>query len=120
MTVAMPPASNADALEKRSVALPPSLWKGCEKIADDNGEKLSEVYRRIFTQGLAAEKARVAVELEYSNKLFINERLAAKKQAALDAVAQLESIAADMELMNEVMPSDVAGIAEKFKAWLSR
>lgn len=124
MAATMPPASNADPLEKRSVALPPSLWKSCEDFAETDGEKLSEVYRRVMTLGISAEKARRTDDLSYENKQFVNERLRAKLSGAIEAVEKLEQLARLIEAidvggMDEVNPSEVWEIAAKFKTWLS-
>jgi hypothetical protein len=88
---AMPPKSEADPLEKRTVGLPPSLWAACEGFAADSGEKLSEIYRRVFTLGMSAEKARLMADREYEIKEKILARLAAKEQGALEALAQLKA-----------------------------
>lgn len=85
----MPPASNADAMETRSVRLPPSLWTACEEFAVANGEKLSETYRRVFTLGISEERERRIKDLEYRNKVLVNERLEAKKAGAVKLAAAL-------------------------------
>lgn len=106
---AMPPASNADAMETKSVRLPPSLWEACERFAADNGEKLSETYRRVFTLGISAERERRIKDLEYRNKVLVNERLEAKKARALELAAALEEY--DDPRLQE--------IAAGFNEWLS-
>lgn len=119
MAATMPPTSNADPLEKRTVALPPSLWKSCEGFAETDGEKLSEVYRRIFALGISAEKGRRTDDLSYENKALVNERLRAKVSGAIEAVIRLEELAREVERVEEVNASEVWAIAAKLKTWLS-
>jgi hypothetical protein len=86
----MPPASNAEPLDKRTVALPPIVWLAAEDIAAQTGEKPSEVYRRIFVAGISAERDRLSLDLSYENKRLINIRLKAKAdgaRACLDVLA---------------------------------
>ena len=107
----MPPASNADPLEKRTVALPPSLWGACEEFADVGGEKLSEVYRRVMTLGISAEKERRTADLSYENKALVNERLRAKRDGAMAALATIESESGD----HQELRAAIAAI----RTWLS-
>ena len=114
----MPPTSNADPLEKRTVALPPSLWESCEKLAAVNGEKLSEFYRRIMTLGISAEKERRTADMDYQNKEFINERLKAKVEGAVEALEALEGVASDLDIGMGGSTEELLGIAARFRAWL--
>jgi hypothetical protein len=102
MVKTMPPKSDADALEKRTVALPPDLWRGCEDIASVNREKLSEVYRRVVTQGISAERERLAADLSYENKALINERLKARRDGAIEALRKLEGSLDDATSIGEL------------------
>lgn len=107
---AMPPASNADAMETKSVRLPPSLWDACEEFAVANGEKLSETYRRVFTLGISEERERRIKDLEYRNKVLVNERLEAKKAKAVELAAALAEY--DDPRLQE--------IAAAFDEWLNK
>jgi hypothetical protein len=113
MTEPMPPKSDADNLEKRTVALPPALWQALQEFAAADGEKLSEVYRRVVTLGASAERLRHTDDLSYKNKLLINQRLKAKLSGAFEAAQDLEAIA-----VSEDSP-ELLAIAAKFKTWLS-
>lgn len=107
---AMPPASNADAMETRSVRLPPSLWAACEEFAVANGEKLSETYRRVFTLGISEERERRIKDLEYRNKVLVNERLEAKKARVVDLV----------EVLADNDDPELRKIANAFREWLGK
>ena len=111
MAATMPPTSNADPLEKRSVALPPAVWADCEEFAAANGEKLSEVYRRIFALGISAEKERRTSDLSYENKALVNERLRAKRDGAIEAITSLESEAGGHPELQQAIAA--------LKTWLS-
>jgi hypothetical protein len=115
MPAAMPPASSADNLEKRTVALPPSLWGECEGFSEKSGEKLSEVYRRIFTLGVSAEKGRQKIDREYDIQVLIQERLEAKHQGAMEALKELEAALAAGDIPSSLMDS-----VERFREWLSK
>jgi hypothetical protein len=111
MAESMPPASDADKLEKRTVALPPALWCAAEEFAEANGEKLSEVYRRIFTLGVSAERERRTADLSYENKQLVNERLRAKRHGAIEALAAIEVEAGDHAELQQAIAA--------IKLWLS-
>jgi hypothetical protein len=115
MSAAMPPASSADNLEKRTVALPPTLWEDCEGFAKTSGEKLSDVYRRVFALGITAEKGRQKIDREYDIQVLIQERLEAKHQGAMDALKELEAAVAAGEIPASLMDS-----VERFREWLSK
>jgi len=82
----MPPTSSGDNLETRSVRLSPGAWRDLEEIAQTNGEKLSEVYRRAMMAGISAERQRLVSDVEYANKRLIQRRLAAKEAGAIEAL----------------------------------
>jgi hypothetical protein len=112
MTEPMPPKSTADNLEKRTVALPPDQWAACEDIADRSGEKLSEVYRRIFALGVSAERDRLTADQSYRNKQLVGQRLKAKQEGALEALDILRNPTASTEARMAAL--------EKFEAWLRK
>ncbi|MBD1871980.1 hypothetical protein H6F75_00650 [Nodosilinea sp. FACHB-131] len=114
MAELMPPASNADNLEKRSVALPPALWQACEEFAAANGEKLSEVYRRVVTLGVSAERERRTADLSYENKYLVNERLKAKRGGAVEAIRKLEVSLNEATSIGELQAAIAA-----LRLWLS-
>lgn len=108
----MPPKSDADNLEKRTVALPPDQWAACEDIARQSGEKLSEAYRRIFALGISEERDRLTADQSYKNKQLVGQRLTAKRDGALDALSTLKDPTAT--------PESRAAALEKFEAWLRK
>jgi hypothetical protein len=116
MTELMPPKSDADNLEKRTVALPPALWQALQELAAADGEKLSEVYRRVIALGASAERLRHTDDLAYQNKRLINQRLRAKLAGAIEAVTTLEDLTPALD------PADRATVAQAvamLRTWLS-
>ena len=99
-----------ESLEKRTVTAPAETWQACEEMAERDGGKLAEVYRRVMTEGISAERERLKADVEFENSMMIHRRLQAKENGALDAVAFLKNHADE----------NVRRAADDLEKWLQK
>lgn len=114
--VTMPPAKGQDKV-KRPVSLPDAVWEKIEALREGTGEHVSETLRRIINEGILAENERMGAMLDaeskrlsIENQKYINRRLQAKENRALDAVAFLK----------EHADENVRKAADNLEQWLQK
>jgi uncharacterized protein YfkK (UPF0435 family) len=111
----MPP-KDGDKKKPLPLRVSPDVQARLERLQELRGAtSLSEAATDAMLAGLENIE-----ELAYSseNKRLVNQRLRAKQSGAIEAVQKLKDIAQELDLGNEVSPSEVRAIAESFKAWL--
>jgi len=115
--VTMPPTGKGQDKVKRPVSLPDAVWEKIEALREGTGEHLSETLRRIINEGILAENERMGAMLDaeskrlsIENQKYINRRLQAKEEGALEAVAFLRNHADE----------NVRRAADDLEQWLQK